>query len=106
MGGETYTFERVSREQQWRSEAEGVTGTASEVVTAPFPGLIATVDVEEGQSVIAGDLLVTLEAMKMLHPVKASGSGVVASVLVAVGATVGSDAVLVRFEQTIESNEE
>ncbi len=106
MGGETYTFERVGREQDWRSKAEGVTDTTSELVTAPFPGLIATVDVKEGQSVVAGDLLVTLEAMKMLHPVKASGSGVVASVLVEVGAIVGSDAVLVRFEEMTESNEE
>jgi 3-methylcrotonyl-CoA carboxylase alpha subunit len=106
MGGETYTFERVSREQAWRSEAVGSTDATSEFVTAPFPGLIATVDVEEGQSVAAGDLLVTLEAMKMLHPVKASGSGVVASVLVVVGATVGGDAVLVRFEQPKASNKE
>ena len=45
-----------------------------------------------------GEVLVVLEAMKMLHPLAAPGRSVVAEVCCEVGAAVGSGQVLVRFE--------
>jgi propionyl-CoA carboxylase alpha chain len=50
-----------------------------------MPGAVGRVSVEVGQSVAAGDLLLTLEAMKMEHAVRAPESGVVTELLVEPG---------------------
>jgi pyruvate carboxylase len=51
-------------------------------VSAPMPGSVSSIAVETGQKVKAGDILVTLEAMKMETAIHASTDGVVAEVLV------------------------
>ena len=50
-------------------------------VGAPMPGVVATVSVIVGQKVARGDLLVTLEAMKMETGVRADSEGEVAEVV-------------------------
>ncbi len=69
----------------------------SVVVKAPMPGNIMKVNVKPGQAVKKGDVLVVLEAMKMENDVCAPEDGTVASVEVAQGATVETDAVLVTL---------
>jgi acetyl-CoA/propionyl-CoA carboxylase biotin carboxyl carrier protein len=49
---------------------------------APMPGLVIGVHVRQGDPVVAGDRIVTLEAMKMEHVVTAPGPGTVEAVLV------------------------
>ncbi|MFV2115177.1 biotin carboxylase N-terminal domain-containing protein [Micromonospora sp. LOL_025] len=61
---------------------------------APLPGAVTRVHVEVGQRVAAGDLLLTLEAMKLEHPVLAPADGVVAELPVAAGGQVDTGAVL------------
>ncbi|MGC5017553.1 biotin carboxylase N-terminal domain-containing protein [Micromonospora sp. DT47] len=61
---------------------------------APLPGAVTRVHVEVGQRVAAGDLLVTLEAMKLEHPVLAPTDGVVAELPVPAGGQVETGAVL------------
>ncbi|MFC8846443.1 MULTISPECIES: acetyl/propionyl/methylcrotonyl-CoA carboxylase subunit alpha [unclassified Micromonospora] len=61
---------------------------------APLPGAVARVHVEVGQRVAAGDLLLTLEAMKLEHPVLAPADGVVAELPVPAGGQVDTGAVL------------
>ncbi|MFI7077068.1 biotin carboxylase N-terminal domain-containing protein [Micromonospora sp. NPDC049903] len=61
---------------------------------APLPGAVARVYVEVGRRVAAGDLLLTLEAMKLEHPVLAPTDGVVTELPVAVGGQVDTGAVL------------
>jgi propionyl-CoA carboxylase alpha chain len=61
---------------------------------APLPGAVSRVVVVPGQRVEAGDLLMTLEAMKLEHPVHAPAAGVVASVPVSAGTQVETGAVL------------
>lgn len=63
--------------------------------TAPTPGVVRAVHATEGQTVARGDLLVTLEAMKMEHTLTAPMDGVVASVRVAAGDAVDQRALLV-----------
>jgi propionyl-CoA carboxylase alpha chain len=63
-------------------------------LVAPLPGSIGRVLVVPGQRVAAGDLLLTLEAMKMEHAVHAPSSGVIASVTVATGVQVDTGTVL------------
>lgn len=61
---------------------------------APLPGAVTRVHVEVGQRVAAGDLLLTLEAMKLEHPVLAPTGGVVAELPVPAGGQVRTGAVL------------
>jgi pyruvate carboxylase len=51
-------------------------------IGAPMPGTVATVAVTVGQKIARGDVLVTLEAMKMQTAVRAESDGQVAEVLV------------------------
>lgn len=54
-------------------------------VAAPMPGLVANVAVKQGQAVQAGDLLLTLEAMKMETAVRAERAGTVTALHVEAG---------------------
>ncbi|HET8658707.1 MAG TPA: biotin carboxylase N-terminal domain-containing protein [Micromonosporaceae bacterium] len=63
-------------------------------LVAPLPGAVGRVLVAPGQPVAAGELLLTLEAMKLEHPVYAPAAGVVASVAVSPGTQVDTGAVL------------
>ena len=57
-------------------------------VKAPMPGAVVKVAVSEGDSIVAGQLLAVLEAMKMENEITAAQDGTVAQVLVAAGASV------------------
>ncbi|XTZ13776.1 acetyl/propionyl/methylcrotonyl-CoA carboxylase subunit alpha [Micromonospora echinospora] len=61
---------------------------------APLPGTVTRRHVEPGQRVAAGDLLLTLEAMKLEHPVLAPVDGVVTDLPVPAGGQVETGAVL------------
>ncbi len=67
------------------------------VVKAPMPGNIMKVNCKVGDSVKKGALLCVLEAMKMENEILSPADGTVASVEVAQGATVATDAVLVTL---------
>ncbi|MCA1999460.1 MAG: biotin/lipoyl-binding protein, partial [Hyphomicrobiales bacterium] len=51
-------------------------------VSAPMPGSVSAIAVETGQAVKAGDVLMTLEAMKMETAIHAPADGRVAEILV------------------------
>lgn len=76
-------------------KASGVAGAVS--VKAPMPGNIMKVNCKVGASVKKGEVLIVLEAMKMENDICAPADGVVASVEVAQGATVETDALLVTL---------
>jgi propionyl-CoA carboxylase alpha chain len=61
---------------------------------APLPGAIGRVLVVPGQRVAAGDLLLTVEAMKLEHPVHAPTDGVISDLRVAAGAQVETGTLL------------
>ena len=67
-------------------------------IGAPMPGLIATVGVAAGQAVKEGDLLMTIEAMKMETGIHADADGTVKAVHVTAGAQVDAKDLLVEFE--------
>ncbi|WP_173088320.1 pyruvate carboxylase [Devosia sp. 1635] len=70
----------------------------SKQVGAPMPGVISTLAVKEGQSVFAGDVLCSIEAMKMETAIHAEADGVVAEVLVKPGDQIDAKDLLVRME--------
>jgi propionyl-CoA carboxylase alpha chain len=63
-------------------------------LVAPLPGAVGRVLVLPGQRVSAGDLLLTVEAMKLEHPVHAPADGVISDLRVTAGTQVESGAVL------------
>jgi pyruvate carboxylase len=68
-------------------------------VAAPMPGLVVQVTVAPGESVAAGQKLLTMEAMKMETTVYAEIGGRVAEVLVKPGSQVEAGDLLVRLEK-------
>jgi pyruvate carboxylase len=64
-------------------------------VAAPMPGAVSTIAVQPGQTVAAGDTLLTLEAMKMEMALPSARAGIVAEVLVRPGASVEAKDLLV-----------
>ena len=69
----------------------------SEVISE-MPGAITTINVEVGNAVEAGQVLVVMEAMKLIFPLVAARDGVVAAVSCKPGDVVPRAQVLVRLE--------
>jgi pyruvate carboxylase len=65
---------------------------------APMPGVVATVAVSAGQKVLKGDVLLTIEAMKMETSITADQNGTVKAVHVTPGAQIDAKDLLVEFE--------
>ena len=63
-------------------------------VKAPLPGSIIKVLVSEGQSIKRGDVLLTMESMKMENNIMAEKDGVVGKIYVQAGKSVMQDDVL------------
>lgn len=78
-------------------ETAPVGSVSGEVVVAPMPGKILSVLVTVGQAIQRGDIVCTLEAMKMEMPISATAAGTVKAVHVQVGQTVANDAPLVTI---------
>lgn len=66
---------------------------------APMPGTVLSVEVAPGQAVQTGQVLVKLEAMKMVNALRAPQDGVIADVKVRAGESVAFGQALVSFEQ-------
>jgi len=62
--------------------------SGGEPITAPLPGTILKVNVNNGQPVKTGDVLMSMEAMKMENEIMAHKDGIIASVDVLAGASV------------------
>ncbi len=67
-------------------------------VAAPMPGTVATVAVSAGHAVVRGEVLLTLEAMKMETAVRAERDGRVAEVMVRPGEQVDAKDLLLVLE--------
>ena len=67
-------------------------------VAAPMPGLVVTMAVKSGAKVKAGDLLLTIEAMKMETAIHADHAGKVGEIVVPAGARVEANDLLIVLE--------
>jgi pyruvate carboxylase len=77
--------------------AKAVAGDPKQV-GAPMPGVISTLAVKQGQKVEAGDVLCSIEAMKMETAIHAEVDGVVAELLIKPGDQIDAKDLLVRLE--------
>jgi len=90
IGSATFTVD-VADERQLRMEssrADVSAGDGALPITAPIPGLVVKILVEEGQTVALNDPLIILEAMKMENEIRAPREGVVKNITVEVGQSV------------------
>lgn len=69
-------------------------GSNPDEVAAPMPGVVSTLAVKVGQAVKAGDVLLSIEAMKMETSIHAERDGTVTEVLVSAGAQIDAKDVL------------
>ncbi len=85
--GQSFEFARDAR-------GTGAAAAADGAILAPMPGKVITLDVAEGDSVVAGQRLMVLEAMKMEHSLNAPFDGTVTQLSASEGAQVQVEAVL------------
>jgi biotin carboxyl carrier protein len=101
LNGYTYRIDAFSERDQFfqrllHDTATSASGTVK--VVAPMPGLLKTVNVQNGQHVKKGERLFILEAMKMENEIKAPAEGVVAGVVAASGLAVEKNFLLCTIE--------
>jgi len=70
----------------------------SKYLLCPMPGLVVSVAVVEGEKVEAGQVLATVEAMKMENILRAEKTGTISKVLAKAGDSLAVDAVILEFE--------
>jgi len=66
-------------------------------VGSPLPGVISTLNVSAGQEVTAGEVLLSIEAMKMETAVRAERSGTIGELLVKTGDQIDAKDLLITF---------
>jgi 3-methylcrotonyl-CoA carboxylase alpha subunit len=95
IAGRTYVIEGQDRDGSSR-----VRPTDDHLaLSAPMPATVLAVHVAPGQNVAEGDLLITLEAMKMELPIKAPRAGRVKSIACREGELVQPGVPLLEFER-------
>ena len=67
-------------------------------IGAPMPGVISSVIVTIGQNINAGDLLCTIEAMKMETGISAEADGIIKAIHAPAGSQVDAKDLLIEFE--------
>jgi biotin carboxyl carrier protein len=87
----------LTKQSGARRSASGHHHAAGEL-TAPMPGQVRAVNVNEGDAVVKGQTLMILEAMKMEIRIQASTDGMVSSISVKVGQTVEREQTLITVE--------
>ena len=90
------TFEtRVTRKYKGRKPYEK---QDPRIIKAVIPGVVAAIETKVGNTVMQGDTMMILEAMKMLNRIKAQTAGTVKAIRVAPGEKVSKGQVLIEIE--------
>ncbi len=84
-----------SAPKQVKTPTQDADGDSSGIITAAMPGTILDVKTSVGESVVRGQPLLILEAMKMENEIMAPRDGVIGEINATVGASVNSGDVLI-----------
>ena len=93
VNGQTLMLTKSSGERRRGSGHDQGAG-----LMAPMPGLVRSVNVEQGEAVMKSQTLLVLEAMKMEIRIQAPRDGSVKKLLVQQGQTVEREQVLIEIE--------
>ncbi len=96
--GGTWAWRRLDRWQRALKGAAGADDRGGNRLLAPMPGMVTQVQASVGMTVNAGDILVQMEAMKMVHTLSAPVAGRVSGLCCRVGDAVRGGDVLVVME--------
>ena len=98
IGSERFAAEvRDPRSLRSRKAAAGV-GVGPQKVTAPMPGKVVRILVQQGAEVEAGQGIMVVEAMKMQNEIKSPKTGVVQKISVVEGGSVAAGDALAIIE--------
>ena len=99
QGGKVETLvydENQYRYKQFMAPVVKIDTTKS--ILSPMPGAVVSVSVQPGDTVVDGQDLCIIEAMKMQNILKSEREGVIKSVNVKAGDSVTVDELLIEFE--------
>ncbi|MDG1708555.1 MAG: biotin/lipoyl-binding protein, partial [Emcibacteraceae bacterium] len=77
---------------------EKVPADMSKYLQCPMPGLVVSIDVEQGDDVQAGQTLCVVEAMKMENVLRAERDGKVVKISANAGDSLAVDEIIMEFE--------
>jgi pyruvate carboxylase subunit B len=99
MNGHRFAIEALDTRARAIRDLSAATGAASgpAPLVAPMPGMIVRIAVAPGDTVVAGQSLVVMEAMKMENELRAAAPGTVTAVRVVAGTAVQKGAILVEL---------
>ncbi len=105
VDGRAFGVRLVSSEPPWAElarrrarRASGLHGAAASAVASPMQGTVLAVEVADGDTVAAGQVICVVEAMKMENEILAHRDGVVHGLAVAPGDPVASGQLVCRVE--------
>ena len=82
----------------YKNSGGGGTGNAQLALKSQIPGKVVSIAVQEGDSVNQGDVVCTLESMKMQVAVKAHKAGTIKSIKIKDGASVAKGDIIAEIE--------
>ena len=99
LNGQPRSIRVPNRLVKSTTQARPKADTANQAhIGAPMPGIVASVAVKPGQDIHEGDMLLTIEAMKMETALHADRAGVVTAVHVHPGAQIDAKDLLIELE--------
>lgn len=103
VGAETIVFERgdAFAFNEPQSLASNAGAAADGAIRAPMPGRIIALQIADGAAVVRGQVLVTMEAMKMEHTLTAPFDGIAVGVTHAIGDQITEGTVLLRITREL-----
>ena len=84
----------LAERRRKRAAARGSTGGGRDAIVSPMQGTVLSVQVSDGDPVVAGQVICIVEAMKMENEVHALRDGIVAELSVRPGEPVGTGQVI------------
>lgn len=97
--GRVYRFQRAEPTRR----SGGLHSSAEGILTAPMPGLVSKVFVQQGDAVESGQRLLTIEAMKTEQSLRAPFAGIVRQLNAREGELVQEGTVLIEIAEASDS---
>jgi 3-methylcrotonyl-CoA carboxylase alpha subunit len=84
-------------------DARGMVRAAGDEIVAEMPGTLVAIVKAQGEEVVAGDVVVSIEIMKLLMNLSAPRAGRIARIAVELNQTFDKGAILVMLEPAVET---